>query len=85
MKLMRFLVLKKQLLEAGRLFRSERVPGGLKLATVAFALLIVSPLNLLGDIPLLGVVDDVALMGLLLGWFLRSAHVHDDPRTIEAV
>jgi hypothetical protein len=30
-------------------------------------------------------IDDVALMGLLLGWFVRTATVHDDPLTIEAV
>ncbi len=84
MKLMRFFVLKKQLLEAGRLIRSSRVPLWLKLSAAALALLIVSPLNLLGDFPLLGMFDDVALMALLLGWFVRSASVHDDSVTIEA-
>ncbi|HTD33467.1 MAG TPA: hypothetical protein VK665_07400 [Candidatus Elarobacter sp.] len=32
-----------------------------------------SPLNILGDIPLLGIVDDAALLALLVGWFVRSA------------
>jgi len=85
MKLLRFVVLKKQVLEAWRLIRSSRVPAWLKLAAVGLALLIVSPLDLLGDIPFLGLIDDVALMGLLLGWFVRTASVHDDPLTIEAV
>jgi len=85
MKLMRFFVLRKQLAEAGRLLQSARVPTGLKLGALALAVLIISPLNVLGDIPFLGVVDDVAMMALLLGWFVRSASVHDDPLTIEAV
>jgi len=84
MKLLRFVVLRKQLVEAWRLVRSSRVPLWLKLAAIGLALLIISPLNLLGDIPFLGMLDDVALLGLLLGWFVRSATVHDDPLTIEA-
>ncbi len=84
MKFLRFLVHKQQLVEAGRLFRSGRVPVWLKITAVGLALLIVSPINILGDIPFLGLIDDVALMGLLLGWFVRSATVHDDPLTIEA-
>jgi uncharacterized membrane protein YkvA (DUF1232 family) len=84
MRLWRFVVLKKQLLEAWRLIRSSRVPLWLKLSAVGLAVLIVSPLDPLADIPVLGLIDDVALMGLLLGWFVRSATVHDDPLTIDA-
>jgi uncharacterized membrane protein YkvA (DUF1232 family) len=84
MKLLRFLVHKQALLDAVRLFRSTRVPASLKLITIALAVLIISPLNILGDIPFLGVIDDVALIGLLLNWFLRSAAAHDEPLTIEA-
>ncbi len=84
MKLARFFVLKKQLLEAGRLVRSSRVPVRLKCAVLVLALLIVSPLNVLGDVPFLGWLDDVALMALLLGWFARAAAAYDEPLTIEA-
>jgi len=50
-----------------------RVPMRLKVIALVVALLIVSPLNIFGDIPLLGIADDVALFGLLLNWFVRSA------------
>ena len=53
--------------------RDARVPVRLKLLTAAGALFILSPLNILGDIPLLGILDDAALVALLLAWFVRAA------------
>ena len=53
--------------------RSPQVPLHLKLIAGALALLIISPVNILGDIPLLGLVDDVALLSLLAGWFVAAA------------
>jgi uncharacterized membrane protein YkvA (DUF1232 family) len=50
-----------------------RVPLRVKVAALVVALLILSPLNVFGDIPMLGVADDVALLGLLVNWFVRSA------------
>ncbi len=65
------------------LVRSPRVPLHLKLTALVLALLIVSPLNILGDIPLLGIADDAALLALLLQWFVRSAERHDARLTLE--
>ena len=50
-----------------------RVPGRLKWSALAAAVLVISPLDLLGDIPLLGVVDDAALLALVLAWFTRAS------------
>ena len=40
---------------------------------IAACLFIISPLNLLGDIPLLGIFDDAALLGFVLTWFNRAS------------
>jgi uncharacterized membrane protein YkvA (DUF1232 family) len=63
--------------------RSRRVPLHLKLIAAALALVILSPLNILGDIPIIGMVDDVALLGVLAGWFVAAAARHDALQTIE--
>ncbi|HEY5341710.1 MAG TPA: hypothetical protein VIK27_11845 [Candidatus Aquilonibacter sp.] len=63
--------------------RDPRVPLHLKLIAAALALLIVSPLNLLGDIPFLGLFDDVALLSLLAGWFAVAAARYMAGVTIE--
>jgi uncharacterized membrane protein YkvA (DUF1232 family) len=55
------------------LMRDSRVPLWLKAGTVAGAAFIVSPLDLLGDIPVIGIVDDVALMSLLAMLFVNLA------------
>ncbi len=68
-----FLTSRRNVVRAFALVQDPRVPLRLKLLTLAGAIFILSPLNILGDIPLLGIVDDVALLGLLLGWFVRSA------------
>jgi uncharacterized membrane protein YkvA (DUF1232 family) len=59
--------------DAFRLMRNPQVPLHLKLIAGALALLIISPINILGDIPLLGLLDDVALLSLLAGWFVGAA------------
>jgi uncharacterized membrane protein YkvA (DUF1232 family) len=69
--------------DAFRMMRSPRVPLHLKIIAGALALLIISPLNILGDIPLLGLFDDVALLGILAGWFVSAAARHDALTTIE--
>lgn len=53
------------------LFLDRRVSPGLKLATSIMAVLIVSPLDLFGDIPILGLFDDVALLMLLGMLFVK--------------
>ncbi|MBC5806133.1 MAG: hypothetical protein DLM53_09175 [Candidatus Eremiobacter antarcticus] len=58
-------------LRLGRLFLDSRVSPGLKLGAALAALLIVSPINVLGDIPVLGMLDDAAMLGLLGMVFMR--------------
>jgi len=53
-----------------RLYRDVRVPGWLKIAGVAGAVLIVSPLDIFSDIPLLGPLDDIALLLMLTQCFI---------------
>jgi uncharacterized membrane protein YkvA (DUF1232 family) len=55
------------------LMRDERVSTSLKLFAAAAALAIVSPLNLLGDIPIVGLLDDAVLLGLLATIFVNLA------------
>jgi uncharacterized membrane protein YkvA (DUF1232 family) len=55
------------------LLRHGRVPFWLKAGVVIAALLIVSPLDLFGDIPILGFLDDAVLLALLLNGFVALA------------
>lgn len=55
------------------LYRDARVPLWAKIAAIAAALLVVSPLNILGDIPLLGFFDDAALLAFVVHYFVRFA------------
>ncbi len=69
----RLLALRKIALRAFVAVADRRVPRRLKLIAAGAVLLILSPVNLLGDIPLLGIVDDAGLLGLVLLWFTRAA------------
>jgi uncharacterized membrane protein YkvA (DUF1232 family) len=69
--------LRQSFASAFRLMQSPRVPLRLKLIAAVLALLFLSPLNPLGDIPLLGVFDDAVLFGILASWFVRAASRHD--------
>jgi uncharacterized membrane protein YkvA (DUF1232 family) len=74
MGLLRLLLASRRTLaRAYALARDSRVPLRLKLLALAGVLFILSPLNLLGDIPLLGFFDDAALLALLASWFVRVA------------
>jgi uncharacterized membrane protein YkvA (DUF1232 family) len=66
-----------------RLMRHPVVPLHLKLVAAAAALVIISPLNVLGDIPFLGLFDDIALLALLAGWFTGAASRYANAITIE--
>lgn len=55
------------------LMRDARVPGMLKFAAVALAAIVVSPFDLFGDIPVLGALDDAALLTLLCMAFVALA------------
>jgi uncharacterized membrane protein YkvA (DUF1232 family) len=70
----------RMLLAAGRnfkralpLMRDERVSLPLKIATVVAGLLIISPLDIFGDIPVLGLLDDAVLLTLLCSLFVYIA------------
>jgi uncharacterized membrane protein YkvA (DUF1232 family) len=79
MLLFRFLLTSRQ--NVGRaltLLWHPQVPLRLRILLLAGAVFILSPLNILGDIPLLGILDDVALLSFLLGWFVRSAGPYGD-------
>lgn len=56
-----------------RLFRDGRVPRSLKIGAIVLAALILSPLDLLGDIPILGAFDDLALLAVLANLFVSLA------------
>ena len=87
MRILRFLRLFRiwrQFANAYRLMRSPLVPLHLKIVAGALALLIISPLNILGDIPFLGLFDDVALLGLLAGWFTGAAGRYAAAVTVRA-
>lgn len=55
------------------LMRDERVPLGLKAAAGVLALLIISPVDVFGDIPVLGLLDDAVLLTLLCTLFVWAA------------
>jgi len=55
------------------LMRDQRVPNGLKAVTGILALLIISPLDIFGDIPVLGLFDDAVLLTLLCMLFVWLA------------
>lgn len=61
------------------LVRDARVPLSLKVVVALIGLLIISPLDLLGDIPVLGALDDAALLTLLCMWFVSRAARHAEP------
>jgi uncharacterized membrane protein YkvA (DUF1232 family) len=80
MRLLRlFLAAKAAVLRAVPLMRDVRVPLPLKLTAAALALLVISPLDLFGDVPVLGALDDAALLALLCWWFVRLAERHVAP------
>jgi len=77
MKLFRTLVrAKTSLLRVVPMLQDARVPGHLKWGAGALALLIVSPLDLFGDIPVLGLLDDAALLSILAVAFVALATKH---------
>jgi len=53
------------------LFLDRRISPALKGVTALAAVLIVSPLDVFGDIPVLGMLDDVALLTLLAMLFVK--------------
>ena len=74
--------------------RDVRVPLWLKISAVALAVAILSPLDLFGDIPVLGLFDDAALLMLLASGFVMVSQRfidrlvvvrHEPPRRVTAL
>jgi len=55
------------------LMRDARVPLWSKVVAVLAVVLVVSPLNLLGDIPLIGLIDDGTLLLFVVHLFVKYA------------
>ena len=63
--------LRRNAVRVWRLFLDQRVPAGLKVVTALAALFVISPLDPLSDIPILGVLDDAMLLMLVAWLFVR--------------
>jgi len=74
-----FLVAKAAIFRTVPLVRDTRVPLSLKLIAAAVALLVISPIDIFSDIPVLGALDDAALLTLLCVWFVGQASKHVEP------
>jgi uncharacterized membrane protein YkvA (DUF1232 family) len=74
-----FLVAKTAVLRTVPLVRDARVPLSLKLIAAVVALLVISPVDIFSDIPVLGALDDAALLTLLCVWFVSQASKHIEP------
>lgn len=81
-----FAAARKALPQVVPLMRDARVPVALKALAGAAAVLIVSPIDIFGDIPVLGALDDAALLTFAAVWFVRLAarHVEPVPATVPA-
>lgn len=55
------------------LMRDDRVPAQLKFTAAILAVLIISPLDIFGDIPVIGLFDDAFLLTLLCAVFVWAA------------
>ena len=55
-----------------RLLTDSRVPQSAKLALVGAAGFVVSPLNLPNFIPVIGALDDVAILTIANGYFMKQ-------------
>jgi uncharacterized membrane protein YkvA (DUF1232 family) len=73
------LVAKTAIFRTVPLVRDARVPTSLKLIAAAIALLVISPIDVFSDIPVLGALDDAALLTLLCMWFVAQASKHVEP------
>jgi uncharacterized membrane protein YkvA (DUF1232 family) len=80
MKLLRLLfAAKTAIFRTVPLIRDPRVPLSLKLLAAAIGVLVISPIDLFSDVPVLGALDDAALLTLLCMWFVSQAARHVEP------
>jgi uncharacterized membrane protein YkvA (DUF1232 family) len=73
---------KRELPRVLPLMRDTRVPLWAKIAASVAAVLIISPIDLLGDIPIIGLIDDVALLMLVIHVFVGFAERRTAPRQL---
>ena len=59
-----------------RLLTDARVPGHAKIALLGAAGFAVSPLNIPNYIPVLGALDDIAIIALANGYFMKQIPSH---------
>jgi uncharacterized membrane protein YkvA (DUF1232 family) len=86
MKLLRLLgSAKRSFPRAFVLMRDSRVPFALKALTIALGALVISPVDVFGDIPILGVLDDAALLSLLCFAFIALASPHVEPKRVRSI
>ncbi|MFN2527718.1 MAG: hypothetical protein ABR584_03275 [Candidatus Baltobacteraceae bacterium] len=77
MKLFRTLFFaRRKLMAVLPLMKDERVPLTLKGLALVLAILVFSPLNFLGYIPIIGLFDDAALLMFISTWFVNEATKH---------
>ena len=77
MKILRTLFFsRRKLMAVLPMMRDERVPVSLKGLAVILALLVFTPVNFLGYIPIIGLFDDAALLMFISTWFVREAAKH---------
>lgn len=80
MRILRLLMAAKvAILRTVPLMRDARVPLALKSLAIAGGVLVVSPIDLFSDIPVLGALDDAALLTLLCMGFVHFASRHVEP------
>ncbi len=80
MKLMRLLLAAKTaIFRTVPLMLDARVPLALKLTALVIGVLVISPIDIFGDIPVLGALDDAGLLTILCVWFVSQAAKHVEP------
>ena len=67
------------------LMRDKHVPTALKAGAIAMGLLIISPLDVFSDIPVLGLLDDALLLTILCGLFVFIAGKYAEGVTLKNV
>ncbi|MFY9738516.1 MAG: DUF1232 domain-containing protein [Candidatus Cybelea sp.] len=74
-----FLAAKTAIVRTAPLVCDARVPTSLKLIAAGIGLLVISPIDVFSDIPVLGALDDAALLTLLCMWFVSQASKYVEP------
>lgn len=67
---------RRKLMAVLPLMKDERVPVSLKGLAVVLAVLVFTPVNFLGYIPVIGLFDDAALLMFISSWFVGEATKH---------